>query len=136
MLSKKSISLIVNSILEKYSIMLKEIDIGKLEQLIQGKKVVENRRKPEEARSRKHSQDMTKKSSFTGVDGLQLVQASNIETKYSDTTTLWNGLKFYVSFSIAQELDEFKVDNLLSLILNSFPFSYLNYRQYHPESVK
>lgn len=30
MLPKKSISIIVNSILEKYSMMLKEIDIGKL----------------------------------------------------------------------------------------------------------
>lgn len=61
---------------------------------------------------------------------------NNIENKYSDTTNLWSGLKFYVSYSIQQELEEFKVDSLLSLILNSFPFSYLSYRQYHPETVK
>lgn len=28
------------------------------------------------------------------------------------------------------------MDSLLSLILNSFPFSYLSYRQYHPETVR
>jgi len=41
-----------------------------------------------------------------------------------------------VSYSIQQELEEFRVDSLLSLILNSFPFSYLNYRQYHPDIVR
>mgnify|MGYP006910306005 CR=1 FL=1 len=41
-----------------------------------------------------------------------------------------------MSYSIQQELEEFRVDSLLSLILNSFPFSYLNYRQYHPDIVR
>jgi hypothetical protein len=44
-LSKKSISALVNAILDKCSMLLKETDIQKLEQLIQGKRMLENKRK-------------------------------------------------------------------------------------------
>ena len=79
-------------------------------------------------RPRGPSQELIK-ASFTGDERHK---EGNIENKYSDTTNLWSGLKFYVSYSIQQELEEFRVDSLLSLILNSFPFSYLSYRQYYP----
>ena len=44
-LNKKSVSTMVNTILEKYSLLLKETDILKLEQIIQGKRQLENKRK-------------------------------------------------------------------------------------------
>lgn len=76
------------------------------------------------------------KTSFMGEDRIKEIRAESLEGRYSETIMLWNGLKFYVGFSITQELEEFKVDSLLSLILSSFPFSYLTYRQYQAEVLK
>lgn len=142
-LSKKLIAGLINNILEKYSMMLRETDINKLEQMIQGKKQLEVKRKMsgDRIRPRGLSSGNPIKSSFTGAsfmgeDKIKEIKENNLESKYSDTTLLWNGLKYYVGFSIAQELEEFKVDSLLSLILNSFPFSYLSYRQYQAEILK
>lgn len=44
-LPKRSVSAMVNTVLEKYSLLLKETDILKLEQMIQGKRLIENKRK-------------------------------------------------------------------------------------------
>lgn len=42
---------------------------------------------------------------------------------------MWNSVKFYTKFSISQEISNLPIVNLLSLILQSFPFSYLKYTQ-------
>jgi hypothetical protein len=93
----------VNTILERYSMLLRETDVSRLEQMIQGKKQLEVRRKMsgDRLRPRGMSSGDIVKTSFMGEERMK---ENNLEAKYSDTTNLWSGLKFYVGFSITQEL--------------------------------
>ncbi len=42
---------------------------------------------------------------------------------------MWNSVKFYTKFSIEKGISNLPIVNLLSLILQSFPFSYLKFTQ-------
>jgi hypothetical protein len=53
----------------------------------------------------------------------------NIESKYAQIIEMWNSVKFYTKFSIKHGITNLPIVNLLSLILQSFPFSYLKYTQ-------
>lgn len=53
----------------------------------------------------------------------------NIEAKYAQIIEMWNSVKFYTRFSIEKGISNLPIVNLLSLILQSFPFSYLKYTQ-------
>ena len=53
----------------------------------------------------------------------------NVESKYAQIIELWNSIKFFVNLSIRNKIQDLPVEQLLSLILQSFPFSYLKYEQ-------
>lgn len=52
-----------------------------------------------------------------------------MESKYAQIIELWNSVKFFVNISINNEVEDLPIEQLLSLILQSFPFSYLKYDQ-------
>lgn len=60
----------------------------------------------------------------------------NIEAKYAQLIEMWNSVKFYTKFSIEKGIKNLPIVNLLSLILQSFPFSYLKYSQLNPSGAQ
>ncbi len=53
----------------------------------------------------------------------------NVESKYSQIVELWNTVKYCVIFSLNNDFKLLPTINLVSLILDSFPFSQLEFFQ-------
>lgn len=122
----------MNKILDKLFIMLKNTDMNTIEDIIKSRN--ENSNMKESLIRRKkswHELDDRESLHFSfyqeNMHEDEIKHNLNLEEKYGEIIELWNSIKFYIQFAIKIELKEMPVINLLSLILQSFPFSYLKY---------
>jgi hypothetical protein len=106
--------------MEKLVMILRESDVTSLEQIIKGKESSQS-----SSPSRRKRSDMI--SSFESQNVTQ--EEFNIEAKYSQAIELWNSLKFLVSVAIKYKILDLPIPKLLSLVLESFPFSPIEYEQ-------
>lgn len=119
------ISIIITCILEKLLLMLRENDVTYLEQIIKGKEM-------SNANSKRKRSEME-----ISIDMNNVSQSTfNVEAKYAQVIELWNSVKFLVNVSIQNKIKDMPIDKLLSLILQSFPFSEIAYGQIYPQMIQ
>ncbi len=141
--SKDLLNILVNLILDKLFLILKTQDVSEIEETIRDKKENSNLKNSMHRTRRMSSADLseeqmgqkqinsTKDASSSFYMAKQNISKNdmNIESKYAQIIEMWNSVKFYTSFSIEKGIQNLPIVNLLSLILQSFPFSYLKYTQ-------
>lgn len=134
--------------MEKLFLILKTQDVSKIEETIRDKKdsttLKSSIHRTRRLSSSDLGEDLQKAISLTKepnnsffIESKNISKSDmNIEAKYAQLIEMWNSVKFYTKFSIEKGIKNLPIVNLLSLILQSFPFSYLKYSQINPEGAQ